>query len=60
MLISLCTRRTEKISPERIANDEKGDVFCRCVTQDLVALELYHVAICNDELLSVEGFLARM
>ena len=46
--------------PEWIADDEKRNVFCRCAAQDLVAFELYHIAICKDEFLAVEGFLARM
>lgn len=60
MLISQCRWNTRKSSPEWIANDEKRNVFRRCVAQDFIALKLYHVAICKDELLAIECFLARM
>jgi hypothetical protein len=59
-LVNESKRKTGKDSPEWIANDEKRDVFRCCITQDLAALEFYHVTICKDELLAVESFLARM
>lgn len=44
-------------SPERIADDEEGDVKGVGVGQDVVRLGLDHVTVRNDDLLAIECFL---
>ena len=52
------TNEAKLHEPIRIADDEKGNIFLIRIAQDLVALRLNHVAIGDDQLLSVELFLA--
>lgn len=43
--------------PERVSDNEQGDVFLVCIAQDLVALRLDHVAVSEDQFFPVECFL---